>query len=49
MQIYYFYRHTTEQYVFLSHEHQTDHPLIFQWVDCIREDVVNHAEEWQKN
>jgi Mg2+ and Co2+ transporter CorA len=32
----------------LSHEHQTDHPLIFQWVDCIREDVVNHAEEWQK-
>ena len=48
MQIYYFYRHTTEQYVFLSHEHQTDHPLIFQWVDCIREDVVNHAEEWQK-
>ncbi len=49
MQIYYFYRHTTEQYVFLSHEHKTDHPLIFQWVDCIREDVVNHAEEWQKN
>lgn len=48
MQIYYFYRHTTEQYVFLSHEHQTDHPLIFQWVDCIRENVVNHAEEWQK-
>ncbi len=34
--------------MFLSHEHQTDHPLIFQWVDCIREDVVNHAEEWQK-
>lgn len=48
MQIYYFYRHTTEQYVFLSREHQTDHPLIFQWVDCLREDVINHAEEWQK-
>ncbi|MBJ9984156.1 magnesium transporter CorA family protein [Acinetobacter sp. S40] len=48
MQIYYFYRHSTEQYVFLSHEHQADHPLIFQWVDCLREDVVNHAEEWQQ-
>ncbi|MCU4412757.1 magnesium transporter CorA family protein [Acinetobacter sp. WU_MDCI_Axc73] len=48
MQIYYFYRHTTEQYVFLSREHQTDHPLIFQWVDCLREDVINHAKEWQK-
>ncbi|WP_151980467.1 magnesium transporter CorA family protein [Acinetobacter guerrae] len=48
MQIYYFYRHTTEQYIFLSHEARSDHSLIFQWVDCVREDVVNHAEDWQK-
>ena len=49
MQVYYFYRHTTENYIFLSHERMTDHQLIFKWVDYVREDVVNHAEEWQKN
>ncbi|WP_130803600.1 magnesium transporter CorA family protein [Acinetobacter ihumii] len=48
MQIYYFYQHTTEQYIFLSHEPQSEHPLVFQWVDSVREDVVNHADQWQK-
>lgn len=49
MQVYYFYRHTTENYIFLSHERMTDHQLIFKWIDYVREDVVNHAEEWQRN
>lgn len=49
MQVYYFYRHTTDNYIFLSRERMTDHELIFKWADCVREDVVNHAEQWQKN
>lgn len=49
MQVYYFYRHTTENYIFLSRERMTDHELIFKWADYVREDVVNHAEQWQKN
>lgn len=49
MQSYYFYQHTTEKYIFLSRDHRTDHPLVFQWVESVREDVVNHAEEWQQN
>lgn len=49
MQVYYFYRHTTDNYIFLCRERMTDHELIFKWADCVREDVVNHAEQWQKN
>lgn len=46
MQHYFFYRHNTEKYLFISQEQQHEHTLIFQWIDSIREDIVNHADEW---
>ncbi|EYT25779.1 putative cobalt/magnesium uptake transporter domain protein [Acinetobacter sp. 1564232] len=48
MQVYYFYRHQADGYVFLSREQHHEHILEFFWVDSVRADVVNHNEEWQQ-
>ncbi len=48
MQVYYFYRHQKDGYVFLSREKHTEHVLEFFWIDSVRSDVVNHNEEWQQ-
>ncbi len=48
MQIYYFYVHQQDHYIFMSREARHDHPLQFTWIDCLRQDVLNHAEEWQQ-
>ena len=49
MQTYYFYRHTTEQSVFLAEQSCTEHELLFKWVDCLRSEVVQHKEQWQQH
>lgn len=49
MQTYYFYRHTTEQSVFLAAQSCTEHELLFKWVDCLRSEVVQHKEQWQQH
>ncbi|WP_336165872.1 magnesium transporter CorA family protein [Acinetobacter sp. 161(2023)] len=48
MQVYYFYRHQSDGYVFLSREQHSEHVLEFFWIDSVRTDVVNHNEEWQQ-
>ncbi|WP_151777685.1 magnesium transporter CorA family protein [Acinetobacter brisouii] len=47
MQIYYFYRHPDENYAFISQEQSEFYVLDFVWVDCLRQDVVGKADEWQ--
>ena len=49
MQLYYFYRHNSENTIFISVDQQTEHTLEFLWVDSLRQDLVNHTESWQKN
>ena len=49
MQLYYFYRHNSEDTIFISVEQQTEHTLEFLWVDSLRQDLVNHTDSWQKN
>jgi hypothetical protein len=49
MQLYYFYRHNSENTIFISVEQQTEHTLEFLWVDSLRQDLVNHTDSWQKN
>ena len=49
MQLYYFYRHHSENTIFISVQQQTEHTLEFLWVDSLRQDLVNHTESWQKN
>ena len=49
MQLYYFYRHNSENTIFISAEEQAEHHLEFLWVDSLRQDLVNHNEMWQKN
>jgi hypothetical protein len=48
MQLYYFYRHNSENTIFISRR-TAEHHLEFLWVDSLRQDLVNHNEEWQKN
>ncbi|WP_163118186.1 magnesium transporter CorA family protein [Acinetobacter pittii] len=48
MQVYYFYRHQADGYVFLSREQHSEHVLEFFWIDSVRTDVVSHNEEWQQ-
>ncbi|OTG68761.1 magnesium transporter [Acinetobacter sp. ANC 4470] len=48
MQVYYFYQHPTEHYLFVQKELHAEAGLEFLWVDCTREDVVNRADVWQK-
>ncbi|WP_109439569.1 magnesium transporter CorA family protein [Acinetobacter haemolyticus] len=49
MQLYYFYRHHSENTIFMSVQEQQQHTLEFLWVDSLRQDLVNHAESWQNN
>ena len=49
MHLYYFYRHHSENTIFISVQQQTEHTLEFLWVDSLRQDLVNHTESWQKN
>lgn len=48
MQVYYFYRHQSDGYVFISREKHTEHILEFFWIDSVRSDVVSQNEEWQQ-
>ena len=47
MQIYYFYSHPTEHYIYVQKEPLNDAELEFTWIECTRDEVVNHAEIWQ--
>lgn len=47
MQTYYFYQHPSEHYIHVSKTALEQHEAEFIWVDCTREDVVNHADLWQ--
>ena len=49
MQLYYFYRHNSENIIFMSVQEQQEHTLEFLWVDSLRQDLVNHSESWQNN
>lgn len=49
MQLYYFYRHNSENTIFMSVQEQQQHTLEFLWVDSLRQDLVNHSETWQNN
>jgi Mg2+ and Co2+ transporter CorA len=48
MQVYYFYQHPIEQHIFVQKDQNAQAELVFVWIDCTREDVVNRADEWQK-
>jgi len=47
MQVYYFYRHLSEQCIFVSHQPEEGHELEFIWIDSTRDDVINHVKDWQ--
>ncbi|MEE9902373.1 magnesium transporter CorA family protein [Acinetobacter haemolyticus] len=49
MQLYCFYRHNSENTIFMSVQEQQQHTLEFLWVDSLRQDLVNHSETWQNN
>ncbi|MCU4388201.1 magnesium transporter CorA family protein [Acinetobacter haemolyticus] len=49
MQLYYFYRHNSENTIFMSVQEQQQHTHEFLWVDSLRQDLVNHSETWQNN
>lgn len=48
MQVYYFYRHTQENHIFVTTEENTIHHLLFLWVDSLRDDVIGHSDQWQE-
>lgn len=48
MQSFYFFQHTDEPYTCIQKEPVFNAEQQFVWVDCTREDVVNRAEQWQK-
>ncbi len=48
MQVYYFYQHPIEQHIFVQKNQNAQAEPVFVWIDCTREDVVNRADEWQK-
>lgn len=48
MQIYYFYQHQTEHSIYISKVKRDDREPEFIWVDCTRADIVNRAEQWNK-
>lgn len=48
MQTYYFYQHPTAQHIYVQDQPEQGVDAEFIWVDCSREDVVNRAENWQK-
>ncbi|OTG84902.1 magnesium transporter CorA family protein [Acinetobacter sp. ANC 4648] len=48
MQTFYFFQHPEEQFVCVQQEPVQDQEQQFIWIDCVREDIVNHSEQWQK-
>ncbi|MCH4244169.1 magnesium transporter CorA family protein [Acinetobacter gerneri] len=48
MQVYYFYRHPENNYIFIDTEKHEHYPLAYFWVDCTREDIVNRVEQWHQ-
>lgn len=48
MQTYYFYLNHSEQHTYISKVPIANEEPEFIWVDCTRENVVNRAEDWQK-
>ena len=48
MQIYYFYQHPISQQIYIQLEMLSDTVPEFIWMDCLREDVINRAEQWQQ-
>ena len=48
MQLYYFYRHSNDNTIFISAQQHTEHTLEFLWMDSFRSDLVNQTELWQK-
>ncbi|WP_445116992.1 magnesium transporter CorA family protein [Acinetobacter sp. WZC-1] len=48
MQTFYFFQHHAEHYMFIQRQPVSEHERQFIWIDCTRDDVVNHVEEWQK-
>ncbi|MFT4022042.1 MAG: magnesium transporter CorA family protein, partial [Acinetobacter sp.] len=47
MQLYYFYRHPDENYSCISMQPNEQYILEFVWIDCLRQDVIGKAEDWQ--
>ncbi|SPL71007.1 magnesium transporter CorA family protein [Acinetobacter stercoris] len=46
MQVYYFYRHSEQKYIFVSTRKSEQYPIAYFWIDCTREDIVNRIEQW---
>ena len=48
MQTFYFFQHQDEHHTCVQRENSSQVEPQFIWIDCTREDVVNRAEQWQK-
>lgn len=48
MRSFYFFQHPEEGCTCIQSEPVFNAEQQFVWIDCTREDVVNHAEQWQK-
>jgi Mg2+ and Co2+ transporter CorA len=48
MQTFYFFHHPDHQNICVQKMPVSETEQQFIWIDCTREDVVNRAEEWQK-
>lgn len=48
MQIYYFYQHPTEHYIYIQKIASQAQAPAFIWIDCTRDEVVNQTEVWQQ-
>lgn len=46
MQLYYFYQNPNEPSITLSVQPLAEQQLLFRWLDCEREDVINQTETW---
>lgn len=48
MQNYYFYLQETEQFTYISKTEDAKQSPEFIWVDCMREELINHQDHWQQ-
>lgn len=48
MQTFYFFQHQDEHHTCVQRENSSQSEQQFIWIDCTREDVVNRADQWQK-
>lgn len=48
MQTFYFFQHQDEHHTCVQRENSSQAEQQFIWIDCTREDVVNRADQWQK-